>query len=193
MNDPIGGLDLAALGLNEAELAVLYASPVDVHRGLGSVVADLIAQVGAAASTPTNSERQQLGFIVRGLLSALAAERVADRALDIDPKDALVVSAMQVIYGELDDPSLTSRSVAAQLGVSVRTLQAAFGGMALSVSETIRTLRLERARVELLEQSDPSPAAFTAVGRRWGFHGSTHFVRAFERQYGVHPAEAQLA
>jgi len=179
--------DLRDFGLNASETAIVAAQPIDTSAGLGAVISGVLRQLSDGSARPTGAERAQIGFIVRGLLSAVAYERVEADAARLDPHDALVVRAMQVIYASLDDPLLTSRAVAARLGISVRTLQVAFGRAAQPVSETIRSLRLERARVDLMDQPDSTTAVCAAVGRRWGFHGTSHFVRAFERQYGVRP------
>lgn len=70
---------------------------------------------------------------------------------------------------------------------SVRTLQRAFAGLDESLSAYIRRLRLEEAA-----------AALTASGTRlsvseaaalWHFTDSSHFIRAFKKQYDATPAQ----
>lgn len=182
--------------LTSAELAALARSPIEGSRGLGAAVAPLLAELSRNGSS-TDFERPviRLALIVRGLLSAIAAERA-----EADPcgrllsaQQRLVVLAMQVIHERLTDPELTSRSIAAVVGVSIRSLQSAFHDSRLSIVGVIRALRLERARVDIEGIPAGGSISPTSMGLRLGFRDRAAFARAFAGRYGVLPSEALAA
>ncbi|MFB2555944.1 hypothetical protein [Herbiconiux liangxiaofengii] len=137
--------ELAAL--TAAERRVLSARSVPTTTGLGAVITPLLrhlAQIGP--SRDDLPERRRMAQVLRGLLSALAAERV-EGGVDGVPatnSDRVAVLAMQIVYERLDDPRLTSSEIASVLGVSVRTVQTAFRASGTSVRDVIATLRSER-------------------------------------------------
>jgi AraC-like DNA-binding protein len=90
------------------------------------------------------------------------------------------------IEERLGDRALRPPAVAADLGISVRTLQAAFAGHGDSVSGHIRELRLQRAYADV---TAPAPAPVTAIAYRWAFASPSHFSRAFKARFGVAPRD----
>ncbi|MQY24184.1 Transcriptional activator FeaR [Nocardia sp. RB20] len=68
-----------------------------------------------------------------------------------------------------------------------RTLHRAFAQLEESVAAYIRRRRLEQARLDLTtSRGRPNVAE---VGARWHFADSSHFIRAFKKQYGETPAQ----
>lgn len=88
---------------------------------------------------------------------------------------------------QLDQAGLTSQRVADQLGVSVRTLHRAFAAESTSFALSLRTLRLERAAM-LLVQARLANVSVSELGRRCGFADASHFVREFQRHFLTTPA-----
>lgn len=166
---------------------------IDATEGPGAVIAPLLVTLARAYGVAdrsveeTRGERQRIAIMVRGLLSAVAAEHVVNRGQNVAPQQRLVVLAMQLVHSRLEDPELTSGMIAKQLGVSLRTLQAAFRQSPASVAEWIRLLRLERTWIEIDVSRGDALIDVSALGARWGFRGRDHFARAFERRYGVRP------
>jgi len=108
---------------------------------------------------------------------------------DVEPRlaPALARAAMEIADGRLADPGLSPVTLARELNVSVRTLHRAFTTAEESVAAYIRRRRLEQARLELaapLGRPDVSE-----VAARWQFADSSHFIRAFKKQYGETPAQ----
>ena len=88
----------------------------------------------------------------------------------------------------LADPELGLERVAAEDGISPRSLQKLFASANQSFSTYLRSRRLERCRLDL---SSPICASLSIseICFRWGFNGSAHFSRAFKERYGVSPRE----
>jgi AraC family transcriptional regulator, positive regulator of tynA and feaB len=108
---------------------------------------------------------------------------------DVEPQMAptLVRTAMNIAEDRLADPDLSPATLARELNVSVRTLYRAFTTAEESAAAYIRRRRLEQARLELaapLGRPDISE-----VAARWQFADSSHFIRAFKKEYGETPAQ----
>lgn len=162
----IGSTDSAS----SAEVRVLMAHASTV----GETVSDL-------APAGVQSARDALLELVRGVL-----RREFD---DTEPRlaPALARAAMAIADDHLADPELTPLSLARGLNVSVRTLHRAFAAAGEPVAAYIRRRRLERARADLaLPMRRPDVLEIAA---RWHFADSSHFIRAFKKQYGETPAQ----
>lgn len=100
---------------------------------------------------------------------------------------ALAQAAKDIVDSRLTDPELSPSTLARELNVSVRTLHRAFAAAEESVSAYVRRRRLEQARLELASPfGRPSVSELAA---RWRFADSSHFVRAFKKQYGQTPTQ----
>lgn len=126
------------------------------------------------------------------------AERVIDLVrrlyLDLDASPAshprsrrdLFLQAKAYIQAHLGDPALNPEQVARACFVSTRYLHRVFAGEGHTVSEWIRSERLEHCRRDLL---DPAFAhhSILSIATRWGLPSAPHFSRLFHRAYGQSP------
>ncbi|SEQ87149.1 transcriptional regulator, AraC family [Amphritea atlantica] len=88
------------------------------------------------------------------------------------------------------DEALTPGILADMAGVSVRTLYAGFKDFRqTSPMEYLRTVRLQRAREELLKQ-DPE-SSVTEIAIRWGFTHMGRFSQDYSRMFGERPSETK--
>ena len=94
---------------------------------------------------------------------------------------------MQAADDRLADADLSSALLAGELNVSVRTLHRAFAAAGEPVAAYIRRRRLEQARMELAAR--PGRPDISVVAARWRFADSSHFARAFKKQYGQTPSQ----
>ncbi|WP_238017265.1 helix-turn-helix domain-containing protein [Dactylosporangium sp. AC04546] len=86
------------------------------------------------------------------------------------------------------EPDLGATRLAAEHGVSVRAVYAAFAERGEQLSEWVISGRLRGAHRELAE----SPAATVAsIAQSWGFANARHFARRFRAEYGISPTEWQ--
>ncbi|WP_217634380.1 helix-turn-helix transcriptional regulator [Herbiconiux ginsengi] len=177
--------EVELLWLTRAERAVIEQHPIDGSTGLGAAIAALLLSMPQEAGAPEGLLRRQILVTVRNLISAVGSERVEAGTVRVTPHQHLVVRAMQLVNAGLDDPLLTSATIADRLGVSRRTLQAAFRDSGAAPTAYIWALRLERAHLEVALAERLSRSDVVALGTQWGFHSSTHFSRAYERRYGV--------
>lgn len=176
--------------LPEQKMASLTAVRLAGDTGLGALISPLMAGL----STQLNSTRPviatHLGDAVVDLVTAAFAQQMQG---SIDPGSeaghrTLIEQVRKFIDERLHDPDLTSQAVADAHFVSVRYLQKVFSAEGTSVSQLIRTRRLERCRREL---GDPAcqHLSIAQIGSRWGFPDAAHFSRLFRSTYGQSPRE----
>ena len=109
------------------------------------------------------------------------ALRGADHA---PPRSRTIDRLIALIDARLTQPELGVRMLAAELNISVRSVQNLFARLATTPSAYILKRRLERAAERLASDGLQS---ITAVAQEYAFNDSAHFSRAFRQQYGVPP------
>ncbi|MYW06512.1 helix-turn-helix domain-containing protein [Streptomyces sp. SID3343] len=170
MLEPLLGNRILTGSTDSAEVRLLVAHTNMIH----ATVTDL----GPAGLHAAHSALIELA-------KAVARHRFDDREPLLAP--ALAQAAKDLADSRLADPSLSSRTLASELNVSVRTLQRAFAAGGESVTAYIRLRRLEEARLALTARSGrPSVSELAA---RWQFSDSSHFIRAFKAHYGRTPTD----
>jgi AraC-like DNA-binding protein len=154
------------------------------HDGPGALLATLADYALAPSANGDDPCRMHLGeagiAMVAGLVDASGAPDT------LDPASSERASVLRYVRTHLRDADLNHTSVAAAHHMSPRTLNRLFETEDRSVSESIRSMRLEAVRCEL---EDPrwrrSPVMVVAA--RWGFRDQGHFTRAFKKQFGTAP------
>lgn len=115
-----------------------------------------------------------LAFAIRGANAAQVSPKgTRDRILAL-------------IEARLTDPHLKTGTIAAELGVSLRTVQNVFATMATTPSAYIQQLRLERAADRLKTGGEDR---ITEVAFDLGFNDSAYFTRCFRQHFGISPSE----
>ncbi|MGE8702584.1 MAG: helix-turn-helix domain-containing protein [Achromobacter sp.] len=86
------------------------------------------------------------------------------------------------------ESSLTAADVAADLGISVRTLYRHTSGLRISIPRAIAEIRLETAK-RMLASRVFRALSVAEIGRRCGYSDASHFVRQFRLFCGLTPGE----
>ena len=152
--------------------------------GPGAVLAHLIDSSLPPRAVDMGSGADQLGEA--GVLLMASLLRIAG---DADPPadDVLRTQVLAHLGAHLGDPDLSHASVAAAHGMSPRSLHRLFQDEPHTVSETIRAMRLDTIRAELVDPMS-SRRSTMAIASRWGFQDPAHFTRAFRARFGATPA-----
>ncbi|MFI5912168.1 helix-turn-helix domain-containing protein [Dactylosporangium sp. NPDC051541] len=87
------------------------------------------------------------------------------------------------------DADLSAARLAAEHGVSVRAVYAAFAARGERLAAWVIRERLRGAHAELAERPD---ATVAAVAGAWGFTDARHFARRFRAEYGMSPTQWRL-
>ena len=81
--------------------------------------------------------------------------------------------------------AITTATLAAQVGVSVRALYDGFTAFrGVTPADYLRSFRLDRARADLLAGND----LIEEIARRWGFAHPGHFAACYQKRFGEAPA-----
>ncbi|MEM1120214.1 MAG: AraC family transcriptional regulator [Bacteroidota bacterium] len=102
-------------------------------------------------------------------------------------KDARLFKEVLVcINDHLNDTQFSVETICTQVGLSERQLQRKLKGMTgKTPNQIIRSVRLERAKMMLLEQ--PDNIADIAV--QTGFFSPSYFSKCFKQKFGVSPSQ----
>lgn len=166
----------------------LICRPAQVADGPGSVLVPLVA------SAVGRDGRGGLGSGASGALMGRASIDLLMAALTEQQlpgrPDAVRMQVDAYLQAHLADPGLSHQSVAAAHHMSGRTLHRLFGEPGPSVTELIRSYRLDRIRTDL---SAPASAGLpiSRITARWGLHDMPHFSRVFRARYGMTPSQAR--
>jgi AraC-like DNA-binding protein len=172
-----------------AKIARLTAVRIPGGTGLPRLAARFFC--GTAAGLADGSIAQEdtdLAEHVIDLIRRLYLDLDASPASHPRSRRDLFIQAKAYVQAHLGDPSLNPEQVAKACFVSTRYLHRVFEGEGRTVSEWIRTERLEHCRRDLL---DPALAhhSISNIATRWGLPSAPHFSRLFHRAYGVPPRE----
>ncbi|MFJ9391849.1 helix-turn-helix domain-containing protein [Nocardioides sp. NPDC101246] len=125
-----------------------------------------------------------LSFAHAAHVSGLALDEVEEvEEVDLTTCDALRAAVGQRVRERFRDPEFTAAALAAELHLSVRSVQALLAEDGRSPAAEIRRARLEFAGTLLARGAAVSDAC-----RASGFSELGTFGRAFRRQYGQAPS-----
>lgn len=135
--------------------------------------------------------RTQLAFNLglRALLDAALQDESASLARH-GGRRPLLEEAKACLLAHLTDSRLTSDQLAERLGVSRRALYKAFQADKETPQSFQLTQRLLRCRDVLLSEHG-AHLNLTRLAYEYGFSDAAHFSRAYKRQFGESPSQAQ--
>lgn len=177
-------VDRSSLALSETRLHGLMEHAIGLGSGpgmmLSSYLRDLLAMPSGINAVGQSYVRDAGVALLSGALRDDAAGPASDAA------DETRRRVLGWIEAHLADPDLTPERIAAEHHMAPRTLQRLFAAAGISVSGTVRRLRLEAIRRDL---ADPTTRAWTisAVAARHGIHDQAWLSRAFRAEYGESP------
>lgn len=158
---------------------------------VAAVIAPFLTGVMAGLDAGVLTEHDaQLGECALNLLRTLC-NAGAGSPPPVRQGAAALRSRIKVHIDEhLDDPALSTATIARAHFISTRYLQKLFKAEGLTVTGWIRERRMAGARRDL---RDPARAdeSIMSIAARWGLTSSAHFSRTFRAQYGRTPSEVR--
>jgi AraC-like DNA-binding protein len=161
------------------------AQPID--GGIRRLVHDSIISLQHSATGMSDMEFRGSSRVLAELV-LLALNGSADLMAD-EPSVRIsnLARAKRVIRSRLSDPELTISDVARQCGISIGYLHEIFRADGNTVSDYIRTLRLQKSR-QMLETAG-SGTTVTDICFQCGFSNPSQFSTAFRRVFSVSPRD----
>jgi len=167
----------------------LTAVRVDGRRGLGAIVAPLVASLAADLGQLDTPAGARLARHVVDVITTLLIGEL-DAGTESLSRRTLMRRICAWIDEHLGDPDLSPAAIAGAHFISTRYLQDLFQREGTTVSAWVRQRRLERCRRDL---TDPVRAdvPIASIASSWGFVEPTHFSRVFREHFGRSPREAR--
>ncbi|OZF35239.1 hypothetical protein CH294_11325 [Rhodococcus sp. 14-2483-1-1] len=164
----------------------------DIGSGPGAVLESFV-RAALAQTADAVDTGSALRFADAGL-SLISSALTADSHIDLDEpgEQARKLAVLTYIGRHLLDPDLCHHSVAAAFGMSVRSLDRLFGDETSTVTATIREMRLDGARRDLLAARGVR-STVGAVAGRWCFSDAAHFSRLYKSRFGSSPSAERAA
>ena len=180
-----------AFGPSEVPVARRLSS----HNALGSLLAGLVQQVHCRSTELSAIHSSALAEAMAALLVPLLKQHECGAVRDAVAEELEAVTATNVrrfVDANLRNPNISPRSIARALGCSVRHVHRAFETSGTTISNYIRTRRLESCGREL---KDPAymRETVTEIAFRWGFAEVSHFSRSFKEHFGLSPREYRMS
>lgn len=169
--------------------AVLRGCSLDTQGGLGSVLFSHIRALVGEAQHLESADAPAVRRATLELLAAAAAHRLELVVPDYGREHVRRVQAY--VLDHLADHDLSPARIAAANGISLRYLHHLFHQTGQGVAAWVQQQRLERCR-EALADDLFAGRTITEIASRFGFGDSSHFSRAFKRQFGDSPARYRL-
>ncbi len=173
--------------LGTAELVDLVA--VSLQVPLAGATCALIQRLLTEDVVLDSAQDDDCGAALIKLSSALVRDLRAGRPAD---EPGMLATVKQYVDRNLGDPTLSPRSVARAVHVSVRYLHRLFEDEPETLSARVRRLRLERAR-EDLANPDLAELPVSEIATRWGMVNPSRFAQAFKQVYGETPSQFRRA
>lgn len=173
------------LGQPESALGRITARAIRPAGGLAALLSPFMSRLADTSQTYTGPVADRLAESAVGLLAAAAAQQLGEEPTELPGAErVMLLRVRQFIHWHLADPNLTPAVIARAHGISVRYLHRLFEEEGTTVGRWIRRLRLQECRKELTDAT-----SLGSVAHRWGFSGTSHFGRAFRREYGTSPTD----
>lgn len=102
-------------------------------------------------------------------------------------KERQFQNVLALIDGNIQSENLRPEWIAAESGMSVRSLYRMFADKGLVVAQYIKNRRLDLCAQMLRAASDEEKLA--GIGYSWGFTDHSHFSTAFKQRFGLSPGE----
>lgn len=152
-----------------------------------SPILDFVEPLSRTQRTANPREQMRIGDILTQMITHLALSTWDEHPLPQRGAESYVTTAaLSYIAQYYTDSSLSPQRTAQALGISVRTLQAAFAAIGTTPAAEIAACRLTHAARCL---ADPAYHRLTIaqIARQAGFANTDTFRRAFQRRFGSSP------
>lgn len=101
--------------------------------------------------------------------------------------------AYRYIIDNIDREDLTTREVAAEMNVTMRTIQLVFKrALGVTPCGLIRSLRLEGIRRDLLDENGPASSIYDTANR-WGLKSRSTLAKGYRKHFNESPSQTIVA
>jgi len=153
---------------------------------LAMTFANELGREGGIAKNPLIANDMER-ILIRGLLLS-QPHNYTSKLADLD-MPSHVVAAIAVME-DSPAPTVSTGSVARKVGVSTRSLQAAFReSLRVTPQQYMRQVRLQRAHEDLLANKHRNGTTVSTIANHWGFSHLGRFANEYRSRYGQSPSQ----
>jgi len=177
------------LGLSPKLIQNLTAIRLPGDVGIGIVISPFMKHLSENLDQLTGVNGIRVMHSALDLITALLSAELSGKTPVSEDSRRLDMDKFRLyIESHLADPDLNTISVAKAHFISSRYLQYLFREEGLTVTGYIRSRRIGRCRVDLV---DPAHGALSVleIAQRWGFLDGAHFSRVFKASVGITPRD----
>ncbi|HNP56592.1 MULTISPECIES: AraC family transcriptional regulator [unclassified Gordonia (in: high G+C Gram-positive bacteria)] len=157
--------------------------------GPSAVVGRLIADLAGLDDDVPEQVRESFAAATMDMLAASVLEAVVDTGAAQVYRTREVAAVKRVVADHLHEPDLTLPHIAADVGMSLRSMQKLLGARGLTPSALLNGARMDRAKL-LLNTTELSVAEVAAAV---GHQDVSHFSRTFRKTVGMSPGRFREA
>jgi AraC-like DNA-binding protein len=186
-------LPTESVRLSDSERRLISARRLDGTAGLTGIVSRFLLDLARHSEDLPDGQSERVLAHASDLVVTLLSDRLDDTTrVRGAVQRSLMLRIKDYIHQRLSDPALGPAEIAAAVNISTRYLHKLFEADHHPVSLSIKGLRLDRARRDLL---DPRLAGrpVSAIAYACGFGDLSGFNRAFKQAYAVSPRELRNA
>lgn len=178
----------SALALPHNMIRSACAVPLSPGHPVTSLTNDYLRRLSADPALFTAANADLVARPTIELVRAVIATHHKADGLAAEPlRLTLQLRILEYARTHLSDPELTAEQIAAAHFISVRYLYRVLAADGISLSDWIRTRRLEACRHDL--ETSPPTTTIAAIARCHGFSDMSSFSRAFRAEYGLSPSQ----
>jgi len=165
---------------------MLVAHRIDGQSGIGRLVRENIQEFARFADDKNPTLQSMVQATLIDLIATGLANEIGQKAELSSPEQHVLMRAKSFIRSNLGQPELDRNRVAAEIGMSVRRLNAVFAKENYSIAEYIRSERLKRVAIELRDERY-AHLSISEIAIRNGFSNLQHFSTLFRNTQGQSP------
>jgi AraC-like DNA-binding protein len=156
------------------------------QSGMGRLVRDGVVSLQGAAAGMTEAQFRTSARMLGDMV--LMAIGSTDAVSDEPPlRSGILARAERLIHAELGNADITIKDIARRCGISLRYLHEIFHTRGTTVSEYIKTQRLQKAR-RMLETATTGTTV-TEICFQCGFSNASQFSTAFRQAFAISPRD----
>lgn len=173
------------LTLPQPLVSQLTATRMPRDEGASRVVSPFLVELSRNIDALSGPEGRRLVASAVDLVATVFLGRLEVTRQDRpeDRRRALLRRLLDHVDANLADPDLGPATIAAAHFISTRHLHMVFREQGVSVSEWVRSRRLERCRRDLVDPAFRNETV-AAVAARSGFVSASHFSQVFRKAFG---------
>ncbi|WAC90016.1 helix-turn-helix domain-containing protein [Mycobacterium sp. Aquia_213] len=181
------------LRIPAAQLSRLTARSFNGRQGMGALLTPFLVELAKQVTKKPEAPNIRLADAVFDMLEAsfceqLACERPEGRSQD---QYDMMLGILAYIERNLGDPDLDVPTIATAHHISIRHLQRMFENDGHTVTEWIRSRRIEHCRKDLAN-AELAAVPVSVIGARWGLANAANFSRLFKAVHGRSPREYRV-